>query len=233
MSPIAPSPLFVPPAAGVRSLLLDMGALAEEQLRDALDAFVRADAELATAAILRDRELDALELDVDAASLTLLARRQPVAADLRLVVAAMRIARELERIGDHAVNVAHAVRELDGRPAEGLPHLEEMGALAGGMLTDALDHLVRADAEQARLLCRRDEQVDRLLGRLTQALVGTMSADSREVVRGMALLRVGRNLERVADLATNIAEDVVFVVEGQRFQRSREEAEGRLRRLAR
>lgn len=231
MSPMHAPPLSVSPVAGVRSLLLDMGALAEEQVRDALDAFVRADAELATAAILRDRDLDTLELAVDAASLTLLARRQPVAADLRLVVAAMRIARELERIGDHAVGIAHAVRDLDGTPAAGSPHLEEMGALAGGMLTDALDYLVRADAERARQLCRRDEQVDFLLGRLMHELVGLMSADAREVGRGMVLLRVGRNLERLADLATNIAEDVVFVVEGRRFQRSREEAEGRLRRL--
>lgn len=225
------SHVFVPPTAALRSLLLRMGALAEEQVRASVAALVRADPELATAAILRDPELDAMELEVDEASLTLLARRQPVAADLRLVVAAMRTAGELERIGDHAVGIAHAVRDLSGRAFPGLPHLEEMGTIAGEMLTAALDHLVRADAEQAVLLCRRDERVDALLERLTHQLASVMSGDPREVVPGMALLRVGRNLERIADLATNIAEDVVYVVEGRRFQRSREATGERLRRF--
>ncbi|MEW5925985.1 MAG: phosphate signaling complex protein PhoU [Gemmatimonadota bacterium] len=232
MNTVLASHVFVPPTAGVRSLLLEMGALAEVQVRACVAALVRADPELATAAILRDPELDAMELEVDEASLTLLARRHPVAADLRLVVAAMRTARELERIGDHAVGIAHAVRDLAGRPFPELPHLEEMGTIAGEMLTAALDHLVRADAEQAILLCRRDEQVDSLLDRLTHQLAAVMSGDPREIVPGMALLRVGRNLERIADLATNIAEDVVYVVEGRRFQRSRDTAGARLRRLS-
>jgi phosphate transport system protein len=140
-------------------------------------------------------------------------------------------AKELERIGDHAVNIAHTVRDLCGRPFTGLPHLEEMGTIAGEMLTAALDHMVRGDAEDAILLCRRDEQVDSLLDRMTHDLVARMAGDPREIVPGMALLKVGRNLERIADLATNIAEDVVYVVEGRRFQRSREEVEERPRRL--
>src|SRR5690606_17766262 len=149
--------------------------------------------------------------------------QQPLARDLRLITMAMKIANDLERVGDHAVNIAQAVQRLSQRPPfSQFPEVEEMARHASEMLSDALDDFVRSDAEGARAVCQRDDQVDALHESLFRVLLTHMMEDPRRIGPAMELFLVGRNLERIADLATNIAEDVVFLVEGRTIKHQAE-----------
>jgi phosphate transport system protein len=205
--------------AALRSRLLSMGGMAEDLLRTAIEALVEGSPEKADAVILADRELDAMEVDLDEACIHLLARQQPVARDLRLITTAMRISNDLERVGDHSVNIAHEVHRLAKAPGLGrFGELEEMARVSCEMLSDALDTFVRRDAETAREVCRRDDTVDALDDSLFRILLTHMMEDPRRITAAMSLILVSRNLERVADLATNIAEDVVFLVEGRNIK---------------
>jgi phosphate transport system protein len=196
--------------------LLEMSALAERLVGDAMDALRERDVAKAEEVIRRDSELDALEVAVDDACVHLLALQQPMARDLRLITMAMKISNDLERVGDHAVNIAEAVPHLAQQPlfAE-FPEIEEMGRHAREMLSDALDDFVRGDAQAAREVLRRDDRVDQLHESLFRILLTHMMEDPRRIGPSMSLFLVSRNLERIADLATNIAEDVVFLVEGR------------------
>jgi phosphate transport system protein len=208
--------------AHLRSLLLDMSSLAEELLRVAMEALVERDAAKAHSVILADRELDATEVEVDERCIQLLALQQPLARDLRLITMAMKISNDLERVGDHAVNIAEAVARLGSAPLFAQPpEIAEMARLAREMLADALDDFVRADAAGAREVCARDDRVDALLGSVFRILLTHMMEDPRRIGPAMELFLVSRNLERVADLATNIAEDVVFLVEGRSIKHGR------------
>jgi phosphate transport system protein len=142
-----------------------------------------------------------------------------MARDLRLITMAMKISNDLERVGDHAVNIAEGVPHLVDSPlfAE-LPEVEEMARLAGEMLSDALDCFVRADAANARDVIDRDDRVDQMAESLFRILLTHMMEDPRRIGPSMTLFLVSRNLERIADLATNIAEDVVFLVEGRNIK---------------
>ena len=196
--------------------LLEMSSLAEELLRLAVEALRERDVAKAEAVILGDRELDALEVEVDDACIHLLALQQPLARDLRLITMGMKISNDLERVGDHAVNIAQAVKHLVQAPPFGhFPEIEEMARLASEMLSDALDHFVRSDAHGAREVCARDDRVDALHESIFRILLTHMMEDPRRIGPAMSLFLVSRNLERIADLATNIAEDVVFLVEGR------------------
>jgi phosphate transport system protein len=200
----------------LRASLLEMSTLAEELLRTAVEALEGRDQEKADAVILGDRELDALELELDEACLSILALQQPVARDLRFITMAMRISNDLERIGDHAVNIAEAVGHLHGQPSIGpIRELDDMARITRQMLTDALDAFIRDDTELARSVCRRDDQVDALQDALFRILLTHMMEKPRLIGPAMSLILVSRNLERIADLATNIGEDVVFLVKGQ------------------
>jgi phosphate transport system protein len=202
--------------SALRSRLTDMSAAVEELLRAAVEALQEHSLEKAEAVILGDREIDALELDLDEACINILALHQPVARDLRLIAMTMRIASDLERVGDHAVNIAEAVGHLDGKPRLGrFQELEQMARIAGRMLSDALDAYIRGDATLARDVCARDDQVDDLLDALFRILLTHMMEDPRRIGPAMSLILVSRNIERVADHATNIAEDVVYMVEGR------------------
>lgn len=222
------------PAAGVRhfheelarlkSRILEMSVLAEDLLRVAVESLLTRDTSQAEAVILGDRELDALEMEIDDACIHLLALQQPLARDLRLITMAMKIANDLERVGDHAVNIAEGVQHLSEQPPLGLfPGIEEMADLAREMLSDALDAFVRGDAQNAREVCRRDDRVDSLHEALFRILLTHMMEDPRRIGPSLSLLLVSRNLERVADLATNIAEDVVFLVEGRTIKHHAED----------
>ncbi len=216
MSPTSGARHLTDELAALSSSLMDMAALVEELLHTAMEALREQAVEKAQSVILGDREVDAMELEVDDASINLLARHQPVARDLRLITTTMRISNDLERIGDHAVNLAEAVERMAGKPVLGrLRELDEMARIAQGMLTDALNAFVRRDAALAREVILRDDQVDSLLDTVFRILLTHMMEDPRNIGVAMSLILVSRNLERIADLATNIAEDVVYMVEGQ------------------
>jgi len=205
--------------ARLKTQLLEMSGLAEELVDQAMQALRARDAELARTVIQRDNDLDAMEVAVDDMCIHLLALQQPMARDLRLITMAMKISNDLERVGDHAVNIAEAVGHLAEQPIHlEFAEIDEMGRLATEMLTDALDTFVRADAAAAREVCRRDDRVDGLHNSLFRILLTHMMEDPRRIGASMSLFLVSRNLERIADLATNIAEDVVFLVEGRNIK---------------
>ncbi|HEX2206661.1 MAG TPA: phosphate signaling complex protein PhoU [Longimicrobium sp.] len=202
--------------ARLKTQLLEMSGLAEELVDQAMRALRRRDVELAREVVRRDRELDAMEMQVDDMCIHLLALQQPLARDLRLITMAMKISNDLERVGDHAVNIAEAVGHLaEAAVYLEFPEIEEMGRLSTEMLSDALDTFVRADPDAAREVCRRDDRVDSLHESLFRILLTHMMEDPRRIGACMSLFLVSRNLERIADLATNVAEDVVFLVEGR------------------
>ena len=205
--------------AELKTLLLDMSTLAEELMRASVKALHDRDPAMAQAVILGDRELDALEIEVDDACINLLALQQPMARDLRLITMAMRISNDLERVGDHAVNIAETVIHLSKHPPFAqFPEIEEMSRLASEMLSDSLDTFVRGDAERAREVCARDDQVDALHESMFRILLTHMMEDPRRIGPAMEIFLLSGNLERIADLATNVAEDVVFLVEGRNIK---------------
>jgi phosphate transport system protein len=200
----------------LKSTLLAMSAEAQTALATAVEALLQRDQQKAAQVISADHKIDALELEIEDLVVTLLATQQPMARDLRLLMAAMKIANDLERVGDHAVNIAQsAERLIASPPIVPEPEIIEMARLARRMLADALDAFVRADAQAGRAITRRDDQVDALHDSVFRILLTHMMETPHIISAAMELFLVSRNLERVADLATNIAEDVVFLVEGK------------------
>lgn len=219
MSPVREAKHLQEELSAIRSRLLEMGSMAEELLATAVEALAERDGSKADAVILGDRELDAMEVEMDDHCIDVLALHQPVARDLRLLTMAMRISNDLERVGDHSVNIAHQVHDLaDAAPIGRLDPLEEMARHAGEMLSDALDAFVRGDAERARAVCRRDDRVDALDDAVFRMSLTHMMEDPRRIGPSISLILVARNLERVADLATNVAEDVVYLVRGENIK---------------
>ncbi len=204
--------------------LLNMSGDAQAALAAAVEALVQRDAERARLVIAGDLEINRQELEIEEEVIRLLATQQPMARDLRLLMAAMKIANDLERVGDHAVNIAQSAERLvASRPIVPEPELLEMARQARTMLADALDAFVRGDAQAGRAICRRDDSVDALHQSMFRILLTHMMEDPHTIGAGMELFLVSRNLERVADLATNIAEDVVFLVEGKSIKHHSEE----------
>lgn len=211
--------------AVLKQRLLDMSAKAEQLIDAAVDAFHTRDGKKADEVIDGDAALDALELEVEQLAVALLALQQPMARDLRFIISAIKVSSDLERVGDHAVNIAECVhRILESKltvPAS--PEIEDMAVRARRMLSDALDAFVRGDGALARDVCRADDQVDALHGSIFRVLLTHMMADPRTINAGLEVLLVSRNLERVADLATNIGEDAVFLAEGKQIKHHAEE----------
>lgn len=215
MSPSTGARHFQEELADLKSRLLEMSSLAEKLVDTAVQALLEADDAMADAVITGDREVDKLEIEIDDACIHLLALQQPMARDLRLITMAMKICNDLERVGDHAVNIARTVKHLSGLPPFGrLPEIEEMARIAREMLSDSLDHFVRGDSIAAREVLRRDDRVDALHGSTVRILLTHMMEDPRNITPALNWFLASSNLERIADLATNIAEDVVFLVEG-------------------
>ena len=205
----------------LKATLLEMANLAEESVDASIQALVERDGEKAKAVVDADDQIDALELRIDDMVTHLLALQAPVAGDLRLIIIALKISGALERVGDHAVNIANAVEwMIQAAPSRPLPEIEEMVSVATDMLNDALDAFVRRDTALARDVRERDDRVDRLHESVFRILLTHMMEDPRRISAGMDMLLVSRNLERIADLATNIAEDVVYMVEGRQIKHS-------------
>jgi phosphate transport system protein len=207
---------FVHEIDALKAQLLLMGGRAESIVQKSIEALRRRDPTLAREVLADDRELDQQEIDIEARCVSLLALQQPLASDLRFVTAALKISNDLERVGDHAVNIAQSALRLSAEPQlKPLVDIPRMTDLAAGMLREALDAFVERDADTARRLVRRDDEVDELNRQMFRELVSFMIEDPHTITRAMELILVARNLERVADLATNVAEEVVFIAEAR------------------
>jgi len=208
----------------LRQRILRMGGMVEEATRNATAALTQRRADLARRVIEADDAIDMVELDVDEECLRILALHQPVASDLRSITAVLKINNDLERIGDLACNVAERAIDLSGRDPLSVPlQFERMTEIVRAMLHDSLDALVTRNADLARDVCARDRQVNEIHRQNFGTLQECMKADPLTVERCVDLLSASRQLERMADQTTNIAEDVVFLVEGQviRHRRAR------------
>ncbi|HVE78125.1 MAG TPA: phosphate signaling complex protein PhoU [Gemmatimonadaceae bacterium] len=203
--------------AQLKQRLLDMSAAAEVLIDTAVESLLLRDQGKAETVIGGDSKVDALEVEIESLAISLLALQQPMARDLRFIIAAIKVSSDLERVGDHAVNIAQSALRLVSQNASltPMPEIEDMARRARQMLGDALDAFVRADGSLARDVCRADDPVDALHNSVFRILLTHMMADPRTINLSLELLRVSRNLERVADLATNIAEDAVFLAEGK------------------
>ena len=200
----------------LKGSLVAMAGHAERLVQMAVESLLERDVAKAALVIEGDNEIDELELQIDHIAINLLALQQPMAKDLRLITMAMKISNDLERVGDHAVNVAEAVGYLVAAPPfPVLPEIEEMTRVANDMLAQALDAFIRSDNELARKVVKLDDRVDELHDNNFRILLTHMMEDPRKITAGMDLLLVSGNLERIADLATNISEDVVYMVEGR------------------
>ncbi len=196
----------------LKTNLIKMGSLAEEAVGLAIRALLKQDSKLAQRIVDGDDRINMLEIEIDNAIVDLLALQQPVAVDLRLILAAQKINNDLERIGDHAVNIAESVVVIaQTRPEERLLQLPRMAEMAQGMLRDAIDGFLHNDAPLGEKVLAQDDQIDELNRTMTKEVLQAMKKDSRMIEGGLELIRVSRNLERVADLATNIAEEVIFI----------------------
>ena len=193
--------------------LLTMGGLAEERMRLAVRSLVEGDRALMAEVIAGDAALNRLHVEIDDRSFKLLALNQPMAGDLRTIVAAVKINSDLERVGDLAVNIAEAgQRYLKHPPVKPLVDVPRMAGLAQAMLHDALDAFVSHDVTRAQRVLDRDDMLDDLKDQVFRELLTYMLGDPRTVESGIDLILVSRHLERVGDHATNIAEDVIFIV---------------------
>jgi phosphate transport system protein len=200
--------------------LLTMSEKAEALVDLSVHALLAKDEGMAEAVIAADHELDTMEIEIEAAALELLALQQPMARDLRFIVSAIKVTSDLERVGDHAVNIAQAALRLISQRATVTPdpEIEDMARRARAMLGDSIDAFLRADGALGRDVCARDDQVDALHESMFRILLTHMMADPRTINPSLEYLLVSRNLERVADLATNIGEDAVFLAEGKNIK---------------
>ncbi len=200
----------------LKQTLLAMGGLVEDQIRRVMRALTERNDALAQEVIERDRQVNAYDVEVDETCVNLLALHQPAAGDLRFITTAMKIVTDLERIGDQAVNIAQRALELNREP-QLKPYIDlpRMAALAQAMVKDSLDAFVTRDTELARRVCGADTEVDALKEQIFRELLTYMMEDARTIPRAIRLILISRFMERVADHATNIAEMVVYMVEGK------------------
>jgi phosphate transport system protein len=200
----------------LKQTLLAMGGLVEDQIRRVMRALLERDDELAREVIDRDRQVNAYDVEVDEQCVQLLALNQPAASDLRFITTAMKIVTDLERIGDQAVNIAQRALELHQEPQlKPYVDLPRMAEMAQRMVKESLDAFVTRDTELARRVCGEDAAVDALKEQIFRELLTFMMADPRTIPRALRLILISRFMERVADHATNIAEMVVYMVEGK------------------
>ena len=198
---------------GLKTRLLEMGGLAEENVRLAVKGLVDRDHELIDRVMVGDEPLNNLHIEIDSRCFTLLALYQPMAADLRTIVAAVKINTDLERVGDLAVNIAEAARRYTTHsPVKKLIDIPRMASIAQTMLRDALDAFVRRDLALAQSVLNEDDGLDTLKTQIFRELLTYMLQDPTTIEPALDLILISRHLERIGDHATNIAEDVIFIV---------------------
>jgi len=206
---------FVEDLETLKTKLLEMGSLVESAIQRSISAVTQKDRGAAEQVFMNEARINAIEIEIDDFAISLLALQQPMAADLRLIVAALKINTDLERMGDLAVNIAQrAMSLMEGpviKPMIDIPHI---AGLVQSMVRKALDAFVHRDADLARSVLSSDDAVDNMRTACYHELVSFMEQDPHHVQQALALLSITRNLERIADHSTNIAEDVLFLVKG-------------------
>ncbi len=211
----------------LKEKLLEMAARAEEQIVLAVRALKDREEKLACQVLEREEAVNLLDIEIDGMCMRLLALRQPLATDLRFITSAMKISSDLERIGDLAVNIAERTQDLLKQPElKPLIDIPRMAELAQAMVRDALNAFIQGDDVLARDVCLRDDQVDQLNDQVFRELLTYMMQDPGTISRAVDLILVGRHLERIADHATNVGEDVIYMVKGKTIKHHIEE--GRL-----
>jgi phosphate transport system protein len=200
---------------GLRSLIAQMGGLAEAQITNSIDALYKRNPDLAQQVIDADRELDSLELQLEKDAVATLAKRQPMALDLRAIIAALKMSGEIERIGDYSKNIAKRVKALDDTDIRIVRGIRDMALLVQKMLKDMLDAYVEQDDEMALDVLGRDEAVDELYNSIFRELLTYMMEDPRTITAVTHLLFVAKNIERMGDHVTNLAEIVHYMIKGE------------------
>ena len=206
--------------AQLKQRLLDMSRDAERLVELSIKSLLERDLETAESVIAGDKLVNTLEVEIEQRAISLLALQQPMARDLRFLVGAIKVSSDLERVGDHAVNIAQsAVRLMDyGGRLTPAPEIEDMARRARAMLSDSLDAFLREDGALGREVLKADDAVDALHDSVFRSLLTHMMESTRNITPSLELLLVSRNLERVADLATNIGEDAVYLAEGKQIK---------------
>jgi phosphate transport system protein len=200
----------------LRDRLLTMGGLAETMIHTGIKALVDRNESLVQAVLAHEEEMDLLCIEIDDRCFTQMALHQPMASDLRLLVASIKINSDLERIGDQAVSIALRARSLLNQPqVKPLIDIPRMATLVQEMVRNSLDAFVRQDPELARSVIDGDDAVDNLRDQVFRELLTYMMGDPTTIPRAIDLILISRNLERIADHATNIAEDVIYIVKGE------------------
>ncbi|MBE3125792.1 MAG: phosphate signaling complex protein PhoU [Acidobacteria bacterium] len=208
----------------LKEKLLDMASRAEEQIGLAVRGLKDRKQEMACEVLEKEEAINRFDIEIDDMAMRLLALRQPMATDLRFITSAMKIGSDLERIGDLAVNIAERTLELLKSPQlKPLIDIPRMAEMAQEMVRDALNAFVNRDADLAKNVCQRDDQVDQLNNQIFRELLTFMMADATTIPRAVDLILVGRHLERIADHATNIGEDVIYMVRGKTIKHRIEE----------
>ena len=201
----------------IRSLVLAMGGLIEQQVANAQKALLTGNNELARSVIALDEDVNALEVKIDEECIQIIALRQPTASDLRLVAGILKTITDLERIGDESVSIARMAMNLSekDRPKKNYRELQSMGNHVLGMLHDALDAFARVDAEQAMKVAHEDRDVDAEYESIIRQLITYMMEDPRTITKAIDMMWSARSLERIGDHASNICEHVIYLVEGK------------------
>jgi len=203
----------------LRAGLLKMGGLVERQIAEAVEALVNRDTKQAGEVIARDAEVNRMDVESDELSIRLLALHQPAASDLRFITTGLKITTDLERIGDNAVNICERALELNAEP-QLKPYIDlpRMAEVAQSMVKDSLDAFMRDDTALAEAVIARDDEVDQLHYQIYRELLSYMAEDPTTIARATRILFISKYIERIADHATNIAEMVVFMVNGKNIR---------------
>lgn len=211
----------------LRDMIARMGGLAERQVADATSALIRRDSVLAGEVVGRDAQIDTLEREIESFCVQLLALRQPMAQDLRVIVGSLKISHDLERIGDYASNAAKRSIVVASQPLYGsLNGFQRLALLVQENLKGAIDALVGDDADKAYEIWRNDEPVDEIYNGIFREMLTFMMEDPRNITAATHLLFIAKNLERIGDHATNIAETVYYAVLGRTLTEDRPKADG-------
>jgi phosphate transport system protein len=208
----------------LKEKLLEMASRAEEQIGLAVRSLKDREQAMACEVLDKEAAINRMDIEIDEMTMRMLALRQPMAADLRFITVAMKISSDLERIGDLAVNIAERTLEILKYPQlKPLIDIPRMAEMAQAMVRDALNAFISGDADLARNVCQRDDEVDQLNHQIFRELLTYMMEDPETITRAVDLILVGRHLERIADHATNIGEDVIYMVKGRTIKHHIEE----------